>query len=207
MRSKNRLKQVRAYRGQIPSPGRPSVAWREDRVRFGAAIASGVKTRDAGVAAGVSEPVAHRWFLHAGGVNPRPAPTLSGRYLSSSDRGTLRCGGRRAGGAGNSSAAGPKPVDDLAGAAPKRVYENVSVGLQGEATVHGPRGQGPSATKLIRGLAGTIGNQGRIRNTLPVSAQQPTPERAEVLRKGEEGTHFPLPQRGRGSGLGELIPA
>jgi putative transposase len=34
-------------------------------------------------------------------------------------------------GAGNSSAAGPKPVDDLAGAAPKRVYENVSVGLQG----------------------------------------------------------------------------
>jgi hypothetical protein len=27
-------KKVRAYRGQIPSPGRPTVAWREDRVRF-----------------------------------------------------------------------------------------------------------------------------------------------------------------------------
>lgn len=82
----NRQKQVRAYRGQIPSPGRPSVAWREDRVRFWVAIASGAKTRDAGVAAGVSEPVAHRWFLHAGGVNPQLAPTLSGRYLSSSNR-------------------------------------------------------------------------------------------------------------------------
>ena len=55
----NRQKQVRAYRGQLFSPGRPSVAWRADRVRFWAAIASGVKTRDAGVAAGVSEPVAH----------------------------------------------------------------------------------------------------------------------------------------------------
>ena len=29
-----RQKQVRDYRGQIPSPGRPTVAWREDRVRF-----------------------------------------------------------------------------------------------------------------------------------------------------------------------------
>jgi len=86
MSVRNHQKQVRAYRGQIPSPGRPSVAWREDRVRFWVAIASGAKTRDAGVAAGVSEPVAHRWFLHAGGVNPQLAPTLSGRYLSSSDR-------------------------------------------------------------------------------------------------------------------------
>lgn len=86
MSVRNRQKQVRAYRGQIPSPGRPSVAWREDRVRFWVAIAAGAKTRDAGGAAGVSEPVAHRWFLHAGGVNPQLAPTLSGRYLSSSDR-------------------------------------------------------------------------------------------------------------------------
>jgi IS30 family transposase len=86
MQGLDRQKRVREYRGQIPSPGRPTVAWREDRVRFWAAIAAGVKTREAGVAAGVSEPVAYRWFLHAGGVNPRLAPTLSGRYLSSSDR-------------------------------------------------------------------------------------------------------------------------
>lgn len=86
MRVRDRQERVRAYRGQIPSPGRPTVAWREDRVRFWAAIAAGAKTREAGVAAGVSEPVAYRWFLHAGGVNPHLAPTLSGRYLSSSNR-------------------------------------------------------------------------------------------------------------------------
>lgn len=82
----NKQKRVRAYRGQIASPGRPTVAWREDRVRFWAAIAAGAKTREAGVAAGVSEPVAYRWFRHAGGVNPHLTPTLSGRYLSSSNR-------------------------------------------------------------------------------------------------------------------------
>jgi transposase len=86
MRVRDRQERVRAYRGQIPSPGRPTVAWREDRVRFWAAIAAGAKTREARVALGVSEPVAYRWFLHAGEVNPHLAPTLSGRYLSSSDR-------------------------------------------------------------------------------------------------------------------------
>ncbi len=45
---------VRAYRGQIPSPGRPTVAWRQGRVRFWAVIARGVKTEDACVEARVS---------------------------------------------------------------------------------------------------------------------------------------------------------
>ena len=81
-----RQKQVREYRGQIPSPGRPTVAWREDRVGFWAAIARGVKTEDAAVEAGVSSPVAFRWFRHAGGVNPGLPATVSGRYLSSADR-------------------------------------------------------------------------------------------------------------------------
>ena len=81
-----RQKQVREYRGQIPSPGRPTVAWREDRVRFWASIADGVKTEDAAVEAGVSSPVAFRWFRHAGGVNPGLAAMVSGRYLSSAER-------------------------------------------------------------------------------------------------------------------------
>ncbi len=72
-------KRVQAYRGQIVSPGRPTVAWREDRVRFWAAIARGAKTSEAGVEAGVSEPVVHRWLRHAGGVNPQLIPTVSGR--------------------------------------------------------------------------------------------------------------------------------
>ena len=79
-------KQVRQYRGQIPSPGRPTVAWREDRVRFWDAIARGVKTEDACVEARVSGPVGFRWFRHAGGVNPRLLPEVSGRYLSFTER-------------------------------------------------------------------------------------------------------------------------
>jgi hypothetical protein len=78
--------EVRAYRGQIPSPGRPTVAWREDRVRFWAAIAAGAITEDAATEAGVSSPVGFRWFRHAGGVNPRLQESVSGRYLSSGER-------------------------------------------------------------------------------------------------------------------------
>ena len=83
---KERQREVQLYRGQIPSPGRPTVAWREDRARFWAAIARGVMTEDAAVQAGVSSPVAFRWFRHAGGVNPCLPPTVSGRYLSFSER-------------------------------------------------------------------------------------------------------------------------
>jgi IS30 family transposase len=81
-----RQQQVRAYRGQIPSPGRPTIAWREDRVRFWAAIATGVLTDEASEAAGVSAPVGYRWFRHAGGVNPQLSTTVSGRYLSFTER-------------------------------------------------------------------------------------------------------------------------
>jgi IS30 family transposase len=62
------------------------VAWREDRVRFWAAVAAGVKTEDACVEARVSGPVGFRWFRHAGGVNPRLPEKVSGRYLSFSER-------------------------------------------------------------------------------------------------------------------------
>jgi IS30 family transposase len=70
----------------MPSPGRPSVAWREDRVRFWQAIARGLSSVDAAVVIGVSPAVGKRWFRHAGGVNPCLAPTASGRYLSFSER-------------------------------------------------------------------------------------------------------------------------
>lgn len=62
------------------------MAWRADRVRFWAAIARGVMTEDAAGDAGVSSPVAFRWFRHAGGVNPCLSPTVSGRYLSFAER-------------------------------------------------------------------------------------------------------------------------
>jgi len=83
---RERQRAVQLYRGQVPSPGRPTVAWREDRVRFWAAVAAGMMTEDAAVVAGVSSPVAFRWFRHAGGVNPCVPPTVSGRFLSFSER-------------------------------------------------------------------------------------------------------------------------
>jgi IS30 family transposase len=83
---RERQKQVQLYRGQIPSPGAPTVAWREDRVNFWAAIARGVKTDVAAAEARVSSPVGYRWFRHAGGVNPCLPPTVSGRYLSFTER-------------------------------------------------------------------------------------------------------------------------
>jgi hypothetical protein len=46
----------------------------------------GSPTDVAGIEAGVSSPVAYRWFKHAGGVNPCLPPTVSGRYLSFSER-------------------------------------------------------------------------------------------------------------------------
>jgi transposase, IS30 family len=70
---RERQREVQLYRGQVPSPGRPTVAWREDRARFWAAIARGIKTEDAAVVAGVSSPVGFRWFRHAGGGEPLSA--------------------------------------------------------------------------------------------------------------------------------------
>ena len=45
---RERQREVQLYRGQVPSPGRPTVAWREDRVRFWEAIAGGAKTEAGG---------------------------------------------------------------------------------------------------------------------------------------------------------------
>ena len=44
---RERQRAVQLYRGQIPSPGRPTVAWRQDRVQFWAAIAQGARSEDA----------------------------------------------------------------------------------------------------------------------------------------------------------------
>ena len=58
-----RQRAVRQYRGQIPSPGRPTVAWREDRVKFWAAIARRLSSEEAAAEIGVSPAVGTRWFL------------------------------------------------------------------------------------------------------------------------------------------------
>jgi IS30 family transposase len=77
---------VRAMRGQMWSPGRPSTARRDDRVRFWEAIARGASSEDAAVATGVSQAVGSRWFRQAGGMPPISLAPVSERYLSFAER-------------------------------------------------------------------------------------------------------------------------
>ena len=80
----------RSGRMRLFSPGRPSVAGREERRRFWAAIAAGAASEDAAAGVGVSQAVGTRWFRKAGGMPPSmfglSAKPLSGRYLSFAER-------------------------------------------------------------------------------------------------------------------------
>src|SRR5215218_11476997 len=80
----------RSGRAPLPSPGRPPVAGRDEGRRFWLAIATGMSSEDAAVAAGVSQPVGYRWFRKAGGMPPAmfrsSAKPLSERYLSLLER-------------------------------------------------------------------------------------------------------------------------
>jgi IS30 family transposase len=81
-----RQQEIRAMRGQMWSPGRPSTARREDRVRFWEAIRRGVSTEDAAIETGVASAVGARWFRQAGGMPPITLAPVSGRYLSLPER-------------------------------------------------------------------------------------------------------------------------
>jgi IS30 family transposase len=77
---------IQAMRGQIWSPGRPSIARREDRVRFWKAIARGVTTEEAAAEARVSSSVGARWFRQAGGMPSLSLLPVSVRYLTFAER-------------------------------------------------------------------------------------------------------------------------
>jgi IS30 family transposase len=81
-----RQQAIRTMRGQMWSPGRPSKARREDRIRFWESIACGASSEDAAAAAGVSQAVGSRWFRQAGGMPPISLAPVSGRYLSIAER-------------------------------------------------------------------------------------------------------------------------
>jgi len=81
-----RVQAIREMRGKIWSPGRPSTARREHRVRFWEAIARGLSSEDAAAEAGMSPAVGARWFREAGGMPPLELVPVSGRYLSLSER-------------------------------------------------------------------------------------------------------------------------
>ena len=80
----------RSGRPPLSSPGRPSVAGRDERRRFWAAIAVGLESEDAALEAGVPPAVGTRWFRKAAGIPPtmfgQSAKPLLGRYLSFAER-------------------------------------------------------------------------------------------------------------------------
>jgi IS30 family transposase len=80
----------RAGRAPLRSPGRPSVAGRDTRQKFWAAIAAGLVSEDAASEADVPSAIGIRWFRTAGGIRPAmfgpSAKPLSGRYLSFTER-------------------------------------------------------------------------------------------------------------------------
>ena len=79
MQQSKRRQSDRALRPRMWSPGRPPVARRQDRQRFWAAIAKGLTSEDAGVAAGISPAVGTRWFRPSGGMPTVSQAPLSGR--------------------------------------------------------------------------------------------------------------------------------
>ena len=82
--------------------------------------------------AGVSSPVAYRWFRHAGGVNPCLPPTVTGRYLSFSEREDIAIWrAQKLGVREIARRLRREPVDDLAGTPSQRVDADVAARLQG----------------------------------------------------------------------------
>ena len=86
MADRKRRRADRAGRPRMRSPGRPTVARREHRQRFWAAIARGLSSEDAAVAVGVSPAVGARWFRESGGMPSITLAPPSGRYLSFAER-------------------------------------------------------------------------------------------------------------------------
>ncbi|MGY4292253.1 IS30 family transposase [Bradyrhizobium sp. i1.4.4] len=85
-----RRRSAQSGRAPLPSPGRPSVAGRNEQNKFWRAIAAGLSSEDAALEAGLSQPVGGRLFRKAGGMPPAmfrsSANALSGRYLSLVER-------------------------------------------------------------------------------------------------------------------------
>lgn len=86
MEVRKRRRSDRAGRPPVGSAGRPGVGQRETRQRFWKAIALGLSSEEAALAAGVSQAVGSRWFRDSGGMPNLSLTSLSGRYLSYAER-------------------------------------------------------------------------------------------------------------------------
>lgn len=86
MEVRKRRRSDRADRPLVGSAGRPGVGQRQTQQRFWKAIALGLSSEGAALAAGVSQAVGSRWFRDSGGMPNLSLTPLSGRYLSYAER-------------------------------------------------------------------------------------------------------------------------
>ena len=169
-----------AYRGQIPSPGRPPVARREHRVRFWAAIARGVErgaaARPACRSAGRRPVVPPEWR----DAVALPAVAVGPLLVLRRARGDRASCARRGGCARDRPAAGAIAVDDLAGAAPQRRDPRWPARLPGDNRAVARRAAGP-ATEGRRSWPRTSGCASTCRTGSPARSHART---ARACRAG-----------------------
>ena len=72
-------------REAMPSPGAPSLRRETERL-FWKQVATGITSEKAAEAVGVSQPAGARWFRHRGGMPLFMSNSISGRYLSFTER-------------------------------------------------------------------------------------------------------------------------
>ena len=76
----------RGIRPPVGSIGRPGIDLRRERKRFWIAIAQGLSSESASIAAGVSTAVGSRWFRQSGGMPNLSFNEPSARFLTFSER-------------------------------------------------------------------------------------------------------------------------
>jgi hypothetical protein len=95
MTIRERQRQVQLYRGRVSSPGAADDGLARGSGAFLGGHRAGVSSMAAQAGIGASPAVGTRWFRHAGGVDPKLPPTVSGRYLSFASGRTLLSGTHR----------------------------------------------------------------------------------------------------------------
>lgn len=147
----------RVPRPAMRSPGRPSVAGREDRQRFGKRSRAVRRVR-AAARAGVSSAVGARWFREGGGMATISLAPLSGRYLSSPSGRRSRCCGCSSTGCerSNSGSEGTRRRSRVSfGGCESTARRDLAVDAL--ADMHGVGGSAPWGMKSIVRIAPQVG--------------------------------------------------
>jgi len=180
MGARKRRAADRAGRPAMRSPGRPPVGRREHRQRFWAAIARGLPSEDAGVAAGVSPAVGSRWFREGGGMPTLSRAPCQGATCRSPSEKKSPSSAPKTSACARPHGSWDGPLDHLQGTAPQRRDPWRAAGVSGHdrpvarrPTSRAPQGRQagcqPTAPELC---AGTAGGRDHPANGTPVSGRR-----------------------------------